>query len=169
MIDLDGEKIVLDEIYKSLAVYNHFSGYLAYKTHWIYNTFQGILEDGRKIGFFNCGGLSQTQSSRAHEDVIILDNKMIKLHPIVHKFEDKKDLSKPWYLKSYHYGKAKSRTINITFTPIIRDDVRLGAGLINYQHEILVGTYDGYFNDEDGNTIIFTNIRGYASYFYAHW
>ncbi len=135
-------------------------GVWAYSSFWNWASASGYLEDGRRIGLNIGSGFGDT--STATEDCLILDGVIHKLGAV--KFDyDPQDYMKPW-----KFSDAEGR-LALDFVPFAERVAVTDLKLIHSEVHQMFGRYQGRVQGDDGETIEFKDLIGFAEEHQARW
>ncbi|MHA1786429.1 MAG: DUF2804 domain-containing protein [Candidatus Helarchaeota archaeon] len=156
---IGGEEYIFDPE-TSFGLMDWGRGIWPYKTHWLWASGCGKLEDGTPIAFnlgYGFGDLSTHT-----ENIFFYNGKANKLDEVVFHHEDR-DPTKPWRFTS------NDNRLELTLEPIIPHKEKLNFGLIFSDTALLHGTFSGKVVLDDGKTIEIKDIMGHAEDIFWRW
>ncbi len=158
-MSLDGEELSFDS--KAVtAIYDWSGGYLRRETNWYWTAFGSILPDGTSIGSNLAAFVNETYFS---ENAFWVNNKRTRVSRVIYDI-DPLDPYKSWHV----YDEAG--TLDLTFTPEGERNDKINAGpLVKTIFRQFVGTFEGYFQPEEGNKVDFKDIKGFCEIHRAIW
>lgn len=117
---------------------------------------------GKRVGL-NFGG-QWTDGTGMTENAIFIDGKMTKIHEDVIFTYSQSNYNEPWHVRSKF-----SDTVNLTFTPFFERIAKTDLKLIKSEVHQLVGYYNGYVTNEQGERIIIQQMLGCIEEHLAKW
>lgn len=145
----------------SFAALDFGRGIWPFNIMWNWATASG-KQSGKNIGF-NLGA-KWTDGTGITENAILIDGKLIKLNECVVYDYDKKDLMKPWRIRT-----EISDRVNLTFNPIYDRVAKTNALILKSTVHQIIGEFYGEIKDQDGEIINIKALRGSAEEHYAKW
>ncbi|KAL4459819.1 hypothetical protein ABPG74_003345 [Tetrahymena malaccensis] len=140
-----------------------------YLTQWFWAHAKGYITgtNGVKQSFgMNLGNGIELPNSNTYEDSIFIDGKMHKLHPVVTNIYPE-DLSKQWTFITEKQDVPGS--LNALFSPMYKSSKHENKFVIDIKFEQIYGVFSGFFIDNKGNKVNFSQIYGFCEHHRAKW
>lgn len=154
-----GEKSYSFPAGTSFAVLDWGRGVWPEKFEWGWAIAGGMVGT-RRFGF-NIG-FGEEDASRFACNAMVVDGVLHKLGPISWRY-DKSDIMKPWYFKS-NDGRFEA-----TLVPFHDQSVQIDLGLYDTDTTKVQGRISGQVILDDGSTLVFTDILGFAEHCLQRW
>lgn len=145
----------------SFACLDFGRGIWPYKVSWNWANASGIT-DGRRVGL-NLGA-RWTDGTGLTENGFVVDGKLTKLSEDIIFEYDKKDLMKPWHLRT-----AISDRVNLEFTPFYERIAQTNLLLIKSEVHQMVGHFSGTIKTDNGSLIKLNNLLGCSEDHFGLW
>lgn len=128
---------------------------------WNWATASGN-QHGKIIGL-NLGA-KWTDGTDITENALLIDGKISKLNECILYDYDKKNLMKPWSIKT-----EISDRVNLVFEPIYDRMYKTDAVLLKSTVHQIIGEFHGEIKDEQGDIINIEALKGCAEEHYSKW
>jgi hypothetical protein len=145
----------------SFACLDFGRGIWPYKVGWNWANASGV-SDGKHIGL-NFGA-RWTDGTGMTENGFVVDGKLTKLSEDVEFEYDKKDLMKPWHMRT-----AVTDRVDLEFTPFYERIASTNLLLIKSEVHQMVGHFSGTIRTEDGSVIRLENLPGCSEDHLGKW
>lgn len=145
----------------SFACLDFGRGIWPYKVGWNWANASGV-SDGRHMGL-NLGA-RWTDGTGMTENGFVLDGKLTKLSEDVLFEYDRKNLMKPWHLRT-----AVSDRVDLVFNPFYERIARTNLILIKSEVHQMVGHFSGVIRTDDGDIIKVDNLPGCSEDHLGKW
>ncbi|KAL4445282.1 hypothetical protein ABPG74_022095 [Tetrahymena malaccensis] len=153
----------------SLAGRDIGRGVWNYNSFWFWAHAQGFIQDktGNYVPFgIDLGNGFEHESTNTYEDCIILNGRLHKLH-VVRRTLNEDNVEQVWILKTDQQNVPGS--LNATFEPVLRVTKDENFLVIQAKFKQFYGNFKGSFVDENGVTVNFDKIYGFAELHRAKW
>lgn len=154
-----GEKICKFNPDSSFGLMDWGRGIWPYKTHWLWGSACGIVDDISVA--FNIGYGFGDLSTHT-ENIIFYDGKAHKIDEVTFHHENR-DSSKPWKFTS------NDNRFNMTLTPLIPHTEKINFGIIKLNSSLMHGLYTGDLVLDNGEKIHVKNMLGHAEDIFWRW
>ena len=160
----EGTITIGDETYvfdpdSSFALMDWGRGIWPYRTHWLWGSACGIVDDipiAFNIGY-GFGDLSTHT-----ENIVFFDGRAHKIDEVTFHHENR-DPTKPWTFTS------NDDRFNMILNPLLPHREKLNFGLISLNSSLLHGLYSGTIVLDSGEKIQITEMLGHAEDIYWRW
>jgi len=133
---------------------------------WKYSTAWNWAAMGGKVNNLPVGinlGAKWTDGTGMNENAIFYDGKVFKLSEEVRFEYDKRDLMKPWTIRT-----VESNTVDLVLTPFFRRTAKTNLLIVNSSMQQLIGKFEGTLI-VDGLTLPIESVIGWAEDHSARW
>ena len=145
---------------KVAAIYDWSGGYMRRETNWYWTAFGAVLPDNTKIGANFAAFTNETYFS---ENAFWIDHERTRVPRIIYDF-NAQDPYEPWHV----YDETGS--VDLVFYPEgERNDKINGGPLVKTIFRQFVGTFEGFFKQEDGKRVDFKHVSGFCEIHKAVW
>jgi hypothetical protein len=135
-------------------------GVWEYASFWNWASASGFLPDGRTIGLnLGCGF---GDLSAATENCVILDGRIHKLEQV--RF----DYNPGNFMQSWRFSDSQNR-LDLVFTPFAERVATTRLAVIDSEVHQMFGRYEGNVVLDGGETLLFSNLIGFAEEHRARW
>lgn len=145
----------------TFACLDYGRGIWPYKVAWNWANASGIV-DGHTIGF-NLGA-KWTDGTGMTENALLIDGKLIKLSENVIYEYDKKNIMKPWTIKT-----EITDRVNLKFDPIYERIAKTNLFIIKSEIHQMIGYFSGEIAAGAEGKIKFEKIPGCAEDHFGQW
>ena len=129
------------------------------ETFWLWGCLAGHLADGRRVGINTVCGVNESGFT---ENCFWVDGRRHKLDTVHFEF-DRRDLERPWRLRSY------DGRLQLEFTAEGRHRENVNAWLLASNFTHLFGRFHGVLITEDGERLELDGIYGFVERHFARW
>ncbi|MFX1445029.1 MAG: DUF2804 domain-containing protein [Promethearchaeota archaeon] len=159
-----GEKNYSFKPEKSFGLMDWGRGIWPYRTHWLWASACGMLNDvpvAFNLGY-GFGAVGSEEGATHTENIVFYDGKAHKIDEVTFHHENR-DPEKPWKFTS------NDNRLNLVLEPIIPHKEKLNFGLINLNSSLLHGLYSGVIVLDNGEKIHIDEMLGHAEDIYWKW
>lgn len=135
-------------------------GVWEYDSFWVWASASGFLTDKRRIGLNLGFGFGDT--SAATENCFILEGKVHKLGEVKFTY-DNRNFKSPWTMKS------PDGRLDLVFTPFFERVAKTDALILRSEVHQMFGHYNGRVVTDEGETLVITDLIGWAEEHNARW
>ncbi|MFA6012174.1 MAG: DUF2804 domain-containing protein [Desulfobacteraceae bacterium] len=144
---------------KHMALVDWSAGFMRRETYWNWASMAATLPDGKTLGLNLACGVNETAFT---ENAFWLDQTLTKTDT-VNFIHNAQDLMKPWTVRS------ADKKIDLEFRPANKREEKTNAYAVATRFTQLMGCYSGTLTTDSGETIIISDVPGYAEDHYARW
>jgi hypothetical protein len=155
-IQFGDQNITIQRSKSSLIIDDH-KGYYPYPTKYDWATGLGFDNQGRRVGF-NLTNNQVINQEDYNENCIWVDGEMIPLPPI--QFERPNGFKSNWTIKD------EKGYVDLVFTPVVHNSVKLNLGIIASKYEGPYGVFNGELKSNDGKVYQVDDLFGMGEEFY---
>jgi hypothetical protein len=157
-VNLDGKEYTFD-IDTAAAGQNYGRGIWSDNAYIVKARGQGALEDGRRFSLLLSSGFGDPEASKATGDAFIVDRFTFKLNAVGIEL-DENDLMKPINFKTLFNKKKDFKECRATFTPSHVEQQSVNEGGVQFQKQVVVGSFSGYVSDYRNKRYSFSDLKG---------
>ncbi|MFB8387140.1 DUF2804 domain-containing protein [Microbacterium sp. NPDC055910] len=143
---------------ESWAVLDHGRGRWPYDIRWNWGAGSGISH-GRVIGIQV--GAKWTDGTGSTENAVVIDGRLHKIHDELVWDYDIADWRRPW--------RVVGGGLAASFTPFHNKETRTNLGVVASATDQCFGHWDGTFQTQDGVSIPFAGVLGWAEEVHNRW
>ncbi len=142
-----------------MALIDWSAGFMRRHTCWNWAAIASTLPDNRSIGLNLASGVNETGFT---ENAFWIGGNLNKTDTIDFRF-DPEDLMKQWEIRSF------DKKVDMVFTPENYREEKTNAIILGSRFTQLMGTFEGRFVTDEGETIEFKDVPGWTEDHYAKW
>lgn len=137
-------------------------GIWPYASAWNWGSFSGLAQDGRLVG--GNLGAGWTDGTGMTENAIWFDGRVSKLHEDVGYTYDRRDLMKPWIIRT-----TSTERVDLRFEPFFDRRAHTDFLIIKSDMHQMIGRYYGTIVDDNGVPVELPGLIGWAEEHQARW
>ena len=157
-LSVDGQSLDLDPRAWRAGL-DWSGGFMRRETVWQWASINGVLESGQAFGLNLATGMNESGTT---ENACWVDGQIQRLPPVLFYF-DRDDLMRPWQVRS------EDGRVELTFEPRGARHERVDALLLASNFTQMGGFWSGRLVLDDGRTLEFGPLSGFAEDHYARW
>ncbi len=156
---LDGQAYTFDPA-TTFGLMDWGRGVWPFKHEWIWSSLSARL-NGRLFGFNLGCGFGDLEKTRGTENVIYFGDETVKLDRM--KITHEADFMQPWQLK------ADDGRFEAVLTPHYDRTTRTKMLFVDNTCHQMFGKFEGFFIDNAGQRVDFSDVVGFAEHAYNRW